>query len=177
MPFLIDGHNLIGAMPDLRLEDPDDEARLVERLQRLAMRTGRRITVIFDRGAPGMGGSLGPRNGVTVRFAPPGMTADELLIQRIRAERNPRGLIVVSSDRDVQAAARRHGATVWSAAEFLAYLRGHLEESGEGEAEKPEAVDPVELEGWLRLFRGKTSPRVERPRPSAPHSGKEGIDV
>jgi hypothetical protein len=36
MPFLIDGHNLIGALPDLDLDDPDDEARLVERLQRLA---------------------------------------------------------------------------------------------------------------------------------------------
>ncbi|MFN3929979.1 MAG: NYN domain-containing protein [Thermoflexus sp.] len=158
MPFLIDGHNLIGAMPDLRLEDPDDEARLAERLQRLAMRTGRQITVIFDRGAPG-GTSLLSRGGVTVRFAPSGTTADELLIRRIETERNPRGLIVVSSDRKVQEVARRQGAAVWSAAEFLAYMQrvlgGRRPPQSVGEEEKPEGVNESELEDWLELFRGK----------------------
>ncbi|GBD09743.1 hypothetical protein HRbin22_02004 [Candidatus Thermoflexus japonica] len=157
MPFLIDGHNLIGAMPDLHLEDPDDEARLVERLQRLAMRTGRRILVVFDRGVPG-GASFLSRGGVTVRFAPAGVTADELMIQRIRSERNPRGLIVVSSDRSVQEAARRHGASVWSAAEFLAYMQRHLGEAPASTGiaeEKPDEVDEAELDYWLRLFQGK----------------------
>ncbi len=157
MPFLIDGHNLIGAMPDLHLEDPDDEARLVERLQRLAMRTGRRILVVFDRGAPGSISSLS-RGGVTVRFAPAGVTADELLIRQILSERNPRGLIIVSSDRSVQEAARRHGASVWSAAEFLAYMRRHLGEAPPStgvEEEKPGEVDKAELDYWLRLFQGK----------------------
>ncbi|WP_376790069.1 NYN domain-containing protein [Thermoflexus sp.] len=157
MPFLIDGHNLIGAMPDLRLEDPNDEARLVERLQRLAMRTGRRITVVFDRGAPG-GASALSRGGVTVRFASSGVTADELLIRQIRSERNPRGLIVVSSDRSVQEAARRYGASVWSAIKFLTYMRRQLGEAAsvtDAEEEKPGQVDPTELEYWLRLFQGK----------------------
>ncbi|WP_376793341.1 NYN domain-containing protein [Thermoflexus sp.] len=159
MPFLIDGHNLIGAMPDLHLEDPDDEARLAERLQRLAMRTGRRITVIFDRRAPG-GPSSFSRGVVTVRFAPSGTTADELLIQQIQAERNPRGLIVVSSDRRVQEAARRRGAAVWSAAEFLAYMQRALggRKPPEGiEEEKPEGVNESELKDWLELFQGRDS--------------------
>ncbi len=157
MPFLIDGHNLIGAMPDLRLEDPDDELRLVERLQRLAMRTGRRITVIFDRGAPGGTSSLS-RGGVTVRFAPSGTTADELLIRQIQTERNPRGLIVVSSDRRVQETARRRGAVVWSTAEFLAYMQralGGQQLPSSVEEEKPEGVNESELEDWLALFRGR----------------------
>lgn len=155
MPFLIDGHNLIGAMPDLHLADPDDEARLVERLQRLALRTGRRIMVVFDRGAPGGALDRTSRGGVTVRFASSGVTADALLIRIIQAERNPRGLIVVSSDRRVQEAARRHGAQVWSSPAFVAYLRralGAAEPAAPGSAEKPEA-DAEGLEYWLRLFR------------------------
>ncbi len=160
MPFLIDGHNLIGAMPDLSLGDPDDEARLVERLQRLALRTGRRITVIFDRGAPaGVSASLS-RGSVTVRFAPREATADDLLIRQIQAERNPRGLIVVSSDRGVREAARRRGAQAWSAAEFLAYMRRHLEgltPSSMAEEDKPDRVDEAELERWLRWFQGENS--------------------
>ncbi len=162
MPFLIDGHNLIGAMPDLRLEDPDDEARLVERLQRLAMRTGRRITVIFDRGAPGNISSWPSRGGVTVRFAPSGTTADELLIRQIQEERNPRGLIVVSSDRRVQEAARRRGAAVWSAPEFLDYMQRRLGAQPSArliKEEKPEAVDEGELKYWIELFQGKDPER------------------
>ncbi len=159
MPFLIDGHNLIGAMPDLRLEDPDDEARMVERLQRLAMRTGRRITVVFDRGAPGGASAPPSRGGVTVRFAPSGRTADELLIRQIQMERNPRGLIVVSSDRAVQEAARRRGARVWSAPEFLAYMQRQLGTPSSPSAvqgdEKPEEVDEGELRYWMGLFRGQ----------------------
>ena len=53
MPILIDGHNLIGRLPDLRLDDPDDEAKLVLRLRAYAARTRKRITVVFDQGLPG----------------------------------------------------------------------------------------------------------------------------
>ena len=35
MLYLIDGHNLIGQMPGLSLDDPHDEAKLVERLKQL----------------------------------------------------------------------------------------------------------------------------------------------
>lgn len=33
MPFLIDRHNVIAALPDIALEDPDDEARPVVKLR------------------------------------------------------------------------------------------------------------------------------------------------
>ena len=38
MPFLIDGHNLIGRMPGISLDDPDDEARLVAQLRAFCAR-------------------------------------------------------------------------------------------------------------------------------------------
>ncbi len=47
MPLLIDGHNLIGRLPDLRLDDPDDEAKLVARLRTYCARTRKRITAVF----------------------------------------------------------------------------------------------------------------------------------
>ena len=39
MPLLIDGHNLIGHLPDLSLSDPRDEVKLVARLQAYAARS------------------------------------------------------------------------------------------------------------------------------------------
>jgi S-adenosylhomocysteine hydrolase len=32
MPYMIDGHNLIGKLPDISLDDPNDEALLVQKL-------------------------------------------------------------------------------------------------------------------------------------------------
>ena len=32
MNYLIDGHNLIGQLPDISLDDPNDEALLVQKL-------------------------------------------------------------------------------------------------------------------------------------------------
>ncbi len=99
MPVLVDGHNLIGRLPDVSLEDPDDEARLVARLQAYAGRTGKRVTVVFDRGMPGgRSGDLSRRR-VEVVFAPTGRNADRVLRERIRRSRDPRGLTVVTSDR------------------------------------------------------------------------------
>ncbi|MER3468064.1 MAG: hypothetical protein C4312_05945, partial [Thermoflexus sp.] len=121
--------------------------------------TGRRITVVFDRGAPGRARDRTSRGGVTVRFAPSGVTADALLIRILQAERNPRGLIVVSSDRRVQEAARRRGAQVWSSPAFVAYLRralGTVESAAPGSEEKPEA-DAEGLEYWLRRFRARSA--------------------
>ena len=53
MPLLIDGHNLIGQMPDIDLADPDEESKLVHRLKRYCRQHNRRATVVFDAGLPG----------------------------------------------------------------------------------------------------------------------------
>ncbi len=90
MHYLIDGHNLIGKMPEIHLDDPDDEVKLVLRLRSWAAGGAkRRVTVIFDHGLPGgveKGLSSGP---VKVIFAPAGRTADSLLIRRIKHSQKP----------------------------------------------------------------------------------------
>lgn len=53
MPVLIDGHNLIAHMPNLRPDDPDDEVKLVLRLRACNAHTRKKVTVVFDHGLPG----------------------------------------------------------------------------------------------------------------------------
>ena len=53
MPFLIDGHNVIAALPDIDLEDPHDEAKLVLKLRAWTGRERRKAIVVFDGGIPG----------------------------------------------------------------------------------------------------------------------------
>ena len=48
MPYLIDGHNLIGRMPGMSLQDPNDEAALLIRLSAFCSREATTATVYFD---------------------------------------------------------------------------------------------------------------------------------
>jgi predicted RNA-binding protein with PIN domain len=151
MPLLIDGHNLIGRLPDLHLDDPDDEAKLTARLRVYCARTGKRVTVVFDRGLPGGRSQELSGGGVEVVFAATGRTADGILRARIRRARDPRGLIVVTSDREVVATAQARGARVVRAEEFAA----RLSEPQPVPAGRDVQLSVEEVEEWLSVFEGK----------------------
>lgn len=122
MALLIDGHNLIGAMPDIDIADPNDEWQLVQRLRSYAAAKRSPLTVIFDSGsgpAPQWQLSGG---GVTVRFAPPGVPADAVILQVLRREQRPSKIIVITNDQALAGQVRSLGAQVRSATQFAAEL-------------------------------------------------------
>ena len=151
MPLLIDGHNLIGKLPDIHLDDPDDEAKLVIRLRSYCARTSKRVTVVFDHGLPGGHSRELSGGGVEVVFAPTGRTADGILCERIRRARDPRGLMVVTSDRQIIAVAQSRGARVIRSEEFAAQLSAPrtVETS---EAERDVNLSAEEVNEWLKMF-------------------------
>ncbi len=140
MKLLVDGHNLIGQMPDISLADPDDEVQLVARLRAYAARTGHQVTVIFDGGAPGYpaAGLTGGR--VTVRFAPPGRPADALIVRRIRQIRDRSGWLVVTSDRAILTAATQHRVRTKASEAFVTELQAAPPQSP---APDPRQVPPA----------------------------------
>lgn len=153
MPYLIDGHNLIGHTTGLRLDDPDDEQKLIEKLRAYLNRENKTGTVIFDKGLPGGAGKWS-NNILEVRFAPHPKTADDLIRERVMKEKNPRGLIVVTADRDVQIAARRAGAAVKHAAEFAREMLA----PPLGTSKKETGLTKDEVEAWEKEFlKGKSS--------------------
>lgn len=160
MQWLIDGHNLIGQMPNLRLDDPDDETKLLEHLRRFRARTGHRVTVIFDAGPGYRPAETKKAGGITVQFAAHGQTADQIISRRIRQVKNPQELIVVTSDRAVQQAARQARVRVLTAQEFgQQLLQGSLpvEEDDQGsQAEVNLSAD--EVKEWLKLFKKQGKP-------------------
>lgn len=150
MPYLIDGHNVIGQMRDISLSDPHDEDQLVALLAAWCDRRGASATVYFDRGAPGSGGAA-RRGRLTVRFVRPPRTADAAIEDHLRRiGRGASDWTVVSSDRDVRQAARRAGARTMDSAAFAARLRT----PSTGPApEKPENPSQEEVSAWLEEFR------------------------
>jgi predicted RNA-binding protein with PIN domain len=147
MPLLIDGHNLVGEMADLSLDDPDDELELTRRIRRYCWREDRRATVVFDAGLPGGQSHSLSSPEVEVVFASAGGSADAIILQRVRRERDRRGLLVVSSDRTVQQAVRELGAQVIPAEDFVIQL-GSLE----GDEEQEKLEPPGSVEEWLQAF-------------------------
>ncbi len=154
MQWLIDGHNLIGQMADLRLDDAHDEEKLVGYLSRYRARTGHQVTVFFDAGPVYRPSKPRKRRGITVRFAPQGKTADQLIKQRLRRVRNPQAVAVVTSDRAVQKAARLAQVRVVSAPDFAAQLQAlSAVVAEEDRANLKLSAD--EVEAWLEIFEQK----------------------
>lgn len=154
MPYLIDGHNLIGAVPGIDLADPDDEAKLVRLVTAFCARQRTQATIYFDRGIPGLPNppDAGP---VTIRFVRPPATADTAIVHHLeRLGRQAPNWTVVSSDLAVAHAARRARARTIQSSEFALRLRPPG--SAQEDPEKPDPpASPREIDNWEELFRQK----------------------
>jgi predicted RNA-binding protein with PIN domain len=147
--ILIDGHNLIGRLSQLSLQDPNDEEKLVRLLKSYRARTGKAITVVFDPGEAFALSQKRRRGGVETVFAPHGSSADAVIAKRVRRSRNPRDWLVVTSDRTLAETVARQGARVRSADDFAQDLTKLQDKSPDWKDVPPSAE---EIEAWLSLF-------------------------
>lgn len=151
MPYLIDGHNLIPHL-GLRLDSPDDELALIERLQTFCRLQRTRAEVYFDGAPPGQAGQRG-FGLVTAHFVRQGSSADAALEARLeRLGRAARNWTVVSSDGRVRRAAQAAHARVVAAEAFAGQVRAAAVQRAPG-GENERTLAPEELEEWLTLFR------------------------
>lgn len=147
MPYVIDGHNLIGAMPGLSLSDLDDEMALIEKLKDFARQQRREVVIFFDQAPPGRAGvrRFGRVRAFFVRQGKPADAAIEEFLDSLGGQAS--NWTVVSSDGRVQRAAHRSHARVVAAGEFSRILAVRpANPTGEGEP------DDSEMHEWLRLF-------------------------
>jgi predicted RNA-binding protein with PIN domain len=155
MPYLIDGHNLIPKL-GLHLDSPDDELDLITVLQEFSRLSRYKCEVFFDGAPAGQTGSK-KYGTVTAHFVRLGTTADSAIKARLKKlDRAARNWTVVSSDHEVQSAARAAHADVASSEAFarqLKKLNAHFE--GNALAGKPGSgaeLSSQEVDDWLKLF-------------------------
>lgn len=152
MPFLIDGHNLIGAMPGISLTDLDDEQALIQHLAQFARRARRSIVVYFDRGSL-LAPQISSVAGVKIHFVRPPRTADDALRDHlVRLGREAPNWTVVSSDGEVRSAAQQAGARVLDSQAFASELATESKDVAEDDKPEP-SLSPDEIEAWELLFR------------------------
>ena len=161
MNYLIDGHNLIGKLPDLRLDDPEDEMKLTARLRLFAQRAHALVTVVFDPGPAYMAGRRPTGGEVRVIYARLGDTADRVIVGMARRPASRRGLTVVTSDRAVTAAVRAEGLPVITSEAFVGMMQPPAVEQDE-EAERAHVrISSAEVDAWMEEFRAARQAKKE----------------
>jgi predicted RNA-binding protein with PIN domain len=127
--LVVDGYNVtMTGWPELAAAD--QRRRLVALLADVAARTSTRVELVFDGAEVDAGTITVPapaRQWVRVRFSPPGVEADDVVLDLVAQLPASRPVIVASSDNRVRDGARRRGAN-------LLYSRQLLDTLGVGTA-------------------------------------------
>ncbi|MFI6347005.1 NYN domain-containing protein [Streptomyces sp. NPDC050560] len=119
--LVVDGYNVTKTgYPQMPLDK--QRLRLLGALSLLAVQTGAEVTCVFDGAELAAPVLLAPPRGVRVLFSKPGVTADELIRQLVRAEPPGRPVIVVSTDREVADGVAKAGARPVASAVLLKRL-------------------------------------------------------
>lgn len=157
MIMIIDGHNLIPHMPGISLADPDDEVQLIQLLQSYCRIHRKSAEVYFDKAPAGQARTY-TTGRVKAVFVPTARTADDAIVARLKQlGKRARNCTVISSDRQVQQAARAVHAAVLSATAFAADWRELSDQSPELERPDQPLTDD-EVAYWQALFENKNPP-------------------
>ena len=119
----MDGYNVtMTGWPELPVGE--QRRKLLAALAEMASRAGAGVVVVFD------GADVEPlttphqvRQLVRVRFSPPHVEADDVLLDLLGQLPVARPVVVVSSDKRVREGARRQGANVVHARQLVGLLR------------------------------------------------------
>ncbi len=141
MSLIIDGHNLIGVLPEIRLGDPDDERQLLQRLRSYRAHSGARPMVVFfdSSDLPAQFPELSS-TGIRVHFSAPGQTADDAIVQFLGRQKQPGQYAVVTNDLELSERVKRAGASWIRASAFASHLS--YAPSGKTAADPFSAIDP-----------------------------------
>ena len=155
MPVIIDGHNLLWAIPKTSGESGAlSEIQLCRILGEYLKKSNSSGEIIFDGVGPPDKSGFDNISNLEVFFSGLGSDADTLIEDRIEVSSAPRQLIVVSSDRRLQKAARIRKAVSVKSEVFWKGLLRRLEKKKQlnEPAGKRKGLTDSETEQWLKFF-------------------------
>jgi predicted RNA-binding protein with PIN domain len=153
MHIIIDGYNYLlrgrrrSALAELELERMREG--LVQKAAGYAAARNVRITLVFD-GQSGVGGPSGTSAGkIKVLYSRPPENADALIKRTVQAARQPREILVVTSDQPLARFVRSCGCKLLSSEEWRQKMEHGRDEDLQ---EKHGRVNDLDLDEWLKLF-------------------------
>jgi len=165
---LIDGNNLLHAMHAHAPVPNVGRETLVRHVERWAHRGDQRVTLVFDGAGPqgAMARQMASKR-IEVVFSAPRI-ADDVIVEKLKAARQPLTVSVVTDDTAVAYEARRRRATHIGCRAFIDQMFTEdsppaeragpepgtkVQPSGVGDAsEKPRIVSREESDEWVELF-------------------------
>jgi predicted RNA-binding protein with PIN domain len=157
MTLIIDGYNLLHASGVFGADRgprgfEQSRAALLDMLVDLLGDAAAGTIVVFDAArAPDGLPARHLHGGIRVWFAREYPDADSLIEELVEGDTAPGHLVVVSSDRRLQAAARRRRARAVGCEEWLAEART-ARRGRDVRPEKPATPGPEDVEYWKRYF-------------------------
>jgi hypothetical protein len=150
--YIIDGHNLIPKVPGIRLQDIEDENRLIEMVNEYCRLSRCQVELFFD-GAP-LPSQPGRKTGlVHPHFVRKGFSADDAIIEFARKHQNPNNMVtVVSSDHRVTAAAKQAGCEVMTSETFAAEMQRVFSSPRAIQELREKQLTDSEVASWLEEF-------------------------
>lgn len=123
MHYFIDGYNLLFYLFGNSFQDFKSlRERLVEELNIEIEFLALDVTIVFDSHlSPGEGSRSHYRH-LEIVFTPEGITADDLIIKKIKKIKDPTKEVVVTNDRELAFRARDHLANTQGVEQFLNWL-------------------------------------------------------
>lgn len=150
--YIIDGYNLIHAIPSLKktLAHNGESARelLIHSVAQLTHKKKFRCTIVFDGVAPNNSVKQSVHAPVHVIFSSP-INADSKIKQMIEQSKNRSLLVIISSDREIM-----NFAKVCSCQTHTSnYFANLLSETNDTVTEKSDApLSKSQIDEWLKIF-------------------------
>ncbi len=150
--FIIDGYNLIHAIPSLKKLLGHDAAGarelLIHYISRLSIKRKFRCTVVFDGSQPAHLPKQSSNAPIHVVYSFPS-NADTKIKEMIEHSKTCTLLVIISSDREIQNFARVCSCHTHTSKHFANLL---LEEEPAGEEKSDAPLSQSQINEWLKIF-------------------------
>jgi predicted RNA-binding protein with PIN domain len=150
--YIVDGYNLIHAIPTLKklLAHDGFQAReqLVYVISRLTFKRKFRCTIVFDGAKPLEPHPLPTHSPVHIVFSSP-LSADAKIKSMIGLSKNRTLLVIISSDREILDYAKVCSCATQTSKYFSNLL---FEEPDKGEEKDSAALSKGQVDEWLKIF-------------------------
>lgn len=150
--FILDGYNIIHAIPSLKrtLVHDAESARelLIHAAGRYGIAENIRCTIVFDGMAPENNRTASSHAPIHVVYSSP-LTADAKIKHMIEHSKNRSSLVIVTSDREILRFAQLHSCHHHTSKHF-AHLLADTDDTVTEKSDAP--LPPSQIEEWLKIF-------------------------
>ena len=127
--FILDGYNIIKSTPEFSSNDIKDSRQMLLKFIEIYRPQGsvkNKVSIVFD----GKSSITSPRHCVNAKFLfTQDCSADEEIKRMVEEAPNPKQIVVVSDDRDIQLFIKAAGAKVMSVKDFLDKIKKKIRSS------------------------------------------------